>query len=53
MGYQAVRFKPGRKGYAVILTVYSPNGQRHFIRKDLTKSEAERVASIFNAEIGN
>lgn len=52
MSYQAVRFSAGRTGWAVILTVCSPNGERTFIKKNLTKRKAQEIAKMFNTEIG-
>ena len=52
MSYQAVRFSAGRTGWAVVMTVYSPNGERTIIRKDLTKKQAQHIAEMFNAEVG-
>ena len=52
MSYKAVRFSAGRTGWAVVMTVYSPNGERTIIRKNLTKKRANEIASMFNVEIG-
>ena len=52
MSYQAVRFSAGRTGWAVILTVCSPNGERTFIKKNLTKRKAQEIAKMFNTDIG-
>lgn len=52
MSYQAVRFSAGRTGWAVVMTVYSPNGERTIIRKNLTKRQANEIAKIFNEEVG-
>ena len=52
MSYQAVRFSAGRTGWAVVMTVYSPNGGRTIIRKNLTKRQANEIAKIFNEEVG-
>lgn len=52
MSYQAVRFSAGRTGWAVIMTVYSPNGERTLIRKNLTKKQANDIAKMFNEEVG-
>lgn len=34
------------------MTVYSPNGERTIIRKNLTKKQANDIARIFNEEVG-
>ena len=52
MSYKAVRFSAGRTGWAVEMTVYSPNGERTIVKKNLTKSKAKHIAEVFNAEIG-
>ena len=53
MFYQAVRFSAGRTGWAVILTVCSPNGERtFFIKKNLTKRRAQEIAKMFNTDLG-
>lgn len=52
MSYKAVRFSAGRTGWAVVMTVYSPNGERTIIRKNLTKRQANEMAKIFNEEVG-
>lgn len=52
MSYSAVRFSAGRTGWAVVMTVYSPNGERTLIRKNLTKKQAQYIADVFNAEVG-
>ena len=52
MSYKAVRFSVGRTGWAVVMTVYSPNGERTIIRKNLTKKQANDIAKIFNNEVG-
>ena len=52
MSYKAVRFSAGRTGWAVVMTVYSPNGERTVIRKNLTKLQANEIAKIFNEEVG-
>ena len=52
MSYKAVRFSAGRTGWAVVMTVYSPNGERTLIRKNLTKKQANDIAKIFNEEVG-
>lgn len=52
MSYRAERFCAGRNGWAVVMTVYSPNGERTLIRKDLTKKQAHYIAEMFNAEVG-
>ena len=52
MSYKAVRFSAGRTGWAVIMTVYSPNGERTLIRKNLTKKQANDIAKMFNDEVG-
>ena len=52
MSYQAVRFSAGRTGWAVVMTVRSPNGERTIIRKNLTKRQANEIAKIFNEEVG-
>ena len=52
MSYQAVRFSAGRTGWTVVMTVYSPNGERTIIRKNLTKRQANEIAEIFNEEVG-
>lgn len=52
MSYKAVRFSAGRKGWAVVITVYSPNGERTFVRKNLTKRQANDIAKMFNEEVG-
>ena len=52
MSYKAVRFSAGRTGWAVVMTVYSPNGERTVIRKNLTKRQANEIAEIFNEEVG-
>ena len=52
MSYKAVRFSAGRTGWAVVMTVYSPNGERTVIRKNLTKRQANEIARIFNEEVG-
>lgn len=52
MSYSAVRFSAGRTGWAVVMTVYSPNGGRTFIRRNLTKKQAQHIADVFNAEVG-
>lgn len=52
MSYKAVRFSAGRTGWAVIMTVYSPNGERTLIRKNLTKKQADAIAKMFNEEVG-
>ena len=52
MSYKAVRFSAGRTGWAVVMTVYSPNGERTIIRKNLTKRQANEIARIFNEEVG-
>lgn len=52
MSYKAVRFSAGRTGWAVVMTVYSPNGERTLIRKNLTKEQANYIAKLFNEEIG-
>jgi hypothetical protein len=33
------------------MTVYSPNGERTLIRKNLTKKLANDIAKIFNEEV--
>jgi hypothetical protein len=48
MSYQAVRFCAGRTGWAVIMTVCSPNGERTFVKKNLTKKQANSIAESFN-----
>lgn len=53
MSYQAVRFSAGRTGWAVVMTVYSPNGKRTIIKKNLTKRQANEIAKIFNEEVGS
>lgn len=52
MSYQAVRFSAGRTGWAVVMTVYSPKGERTIIRKNLTKRQANEISKIFNEEVG-
>ena len=52
MSYKAVRFSAGRTGWAVIMTVYSPNGERTLIKKNLTKKQANDIAKMFNEEVG-
>lgn len=52
MSYKAVRFSAGRTGWAVVMTVYSPNGERTIIRKNLTKKQANDIAKLFNEEVG-
>ena len=52
MSYKAVRFSAGRTGWAVIMTVYSPNGERTFVKKNLTKKQANDIAKMFNGRIG-
>ena len=52
MSYKAVRFSAGRSGWAIVMTVYSPNGERTIIRKNLTKKRAQYIAEVFNAEVG-
>jgi hypothetical protein len=52
MSYKAVRFSAGRTGWAVVMTVYSPNGERTLIKKNLTKKQAQDIASLFNEEVG-
>lgn len=52
MSYKAVRFSAGRTGWAVVMTVYSPNGERTLIRKNLTKRQANDIAKMFNEEVG-
>ena len=52
MSYHAERFSAGRTGWAVIMTVYSPNGERTLIKRNLTKKQAQEIASQFNQEIG-
>ena len=52
MSYKAVRFSAGRTGWAVVMTVYSPNGEYTVIRKNLTKRQANEMAEIFNEEVG-
>lgn len=52
MSYKAVRFSAGRTGWAVIMTVYSPNGERTLIKKNLTKKQANAIAKMFNDEVG-
>lgn len=52
MSYSAVRFSAGRKGWAVLLTVCSPNGERTVVRKNLTKAQAHSIVSLFNKELG-
>ena len=52
MSYQAVRFSAGRTGWAVVLTVSSPNGKRTVSKKNLTKRQANEIAKIFNEEVG-
>lgn len=53
MSYQAIRFSAGRTGWAVILTVCSPNGERTFIKKNLTKRKAQEIiAKMFNIDLG-
>jgi hypothetical protein len=34
------------------MTVYSPNGERTLIRKNLTKKQANTIAKMFNEEVG-
>jgi len=34
------------------MTVYSPNGKRTVIKKNLTKRQANEIAKIFNEEVG-
>ena len=34
------------------MTVYSPNGKRTVIKKNLTKKRANEIAKIFNEEVG-
>jgi len=34
------------------MTVYSPNGERTLIRKNLTKKQANDIAKLFNEEVG-
>ena len=52
MSYKAVRFSAGRTGWAVVMTVYSPNGKRTVIKRNLTKKRANEIAKIFNEEVG-
>lgn len=52
MSYKAVRFSAGRSGWAVVMTVYSPNGECTLVKKNLTKSQAKHIAEVFNAEVG-
>ena len=52
MSYKAVRFSAGRTGWAVVMTVYSPNGERTLIRKNLAKKRANEIAKLFNEEVG-
>jgi hypothetical protein len=51
--YQAKRFKAGRSGWAVVLKVYSPNGEYTTVKQDLSKARAKEIASLFNHEIGH
>lgn len=50
--YQAKRFKAGRSGWAVVLKVYSPNGEYTIVKQDMSKKRAKEIASQFNQEIG-
>lgn len=34
------------------MTVYSTNGERTLIRKNLTKKRANEIAKLFNEEVG-
>ncbi len=52
MAYKAERFSAGRRGWAVILTVYSPNGERTLVKRNLTKAQAHEIATQFNQELG-
>lgn len=52
MSYRAERFSAGRNGWAVVMTVYSPNGTRHLVRRNLTKRQAQEIAMQFNQEVG-
>lgn len=52
MSYSAVRFSAGRKGWAVVLVLHSPSGERRFIKKDLTKKQAHNITKMFNQELG-
>lgn len=52
MSYKSVRLSAGRTGWAVEMTVYSPNVERTIIRKNLTKRQANEMAEIFNEEVG-
>ena len=52
MSYRAVRFRAGRSGWAVVMTVYSPNGRRTVIKRNLTKRRADEIAKLFNEEVG-
>lgn len=53
MSYTAQRFKAGRSGWAVVMTVHSPNGTRTIVKTNLTKAQAHECADIFNREVGN
>ena len=53
MSYKAERFCAGRNGWAVVMTVYSPNGERTLVKRNLTKRQAQRIAALFNQEVGN
>lgn len=52
MSYSAVRFSAGRKGWAVVLVLHSPSGERRFVKKNLTKKQVIDIAKLFNEEIG-
>lgn len=52
MSYKAVRFSAGRTGWAVVMTVYFPNGRRTVIKRNLTKRQADNIAKLFNEEVG-
>jgi hypothetical protein len=34
------------------MRVYSPNGERTLIKKNLTKKQANEIAKLFNEEVG-
>ena len=52
MAYKAHRLKAGPMGWAVMLTLFSPNGQKTLVKRNLTKARAKEIASQFNQEIG-
>lgn len=52
MSYKAVRFSAGHTGWAVVMTVYFPNGRRTVVKRNLTKRQASNIAKLFNEEVG-